>query len=140
MQASICDRDLMGAWQLESWSLVYDDGRPPEYPLGADAQGVIMYTADGHVSATLMRSIRPHQVPASIEDKARAYDESFAYAGRFDVRGGAVYHSIQIATNPALIGITSMRNIELNAPRLVLGGPDFTSEYARTQRIVWVRA
>jgi Lipocalin-like domain len=139
MRADVCDRDLLGAWTLESWSLVYEDGRPQEYPLGADARGLIMYTADGHVSATLMRAVRPKQAPASTEDKAQAYDESFAYAGRFEVKGGAVYHTIQIATNPALIGFTSTRHIQLSAPRLVLSGPDFTSEYERTQRIAWVR-
>ena len=29
--------DLLGAWHLVGWSLVYADGRPPEYPLGQDA-------------------------------------------------------------------------------------------------------
>ena len=139
MRADVCDRDLLGAWTLASWSLVYEDGRPQEYPLGADARGLIMYTADGHVSATLMRAVRPQLAPGSTVDRAQAYDESFAYAGRFEVKCGAVYHTIQIATNPALIGITSTRHIELSAPSLVLSGPDFTSEYARTQRIAWVR-
>ena len=38
---------LIGAWRLVSWSLVYADGRAPEYPLGEDAQGILMYTVDG---------------------------------------------------------------------------------------------
>ena len=130
--------DLIGAWRLVSWSLVYADGRAPEYPLGEDAQGILMYTADGHVSATLMKKARPAEALGS--EAARAYGESFAYAGRYEVRDGAAYHSIQIATNPALIGFTSTRHIALEGDRLILSGPDFAASSPRTQRIEWWRA
>jgi hypothetical protein len=116
---------LLGAWRLVSWSFVYDDGRPAEYPLGSDAEGLILYTEDGHVSATLMRTT--------------GAAESFAYAGRYEVRDGAVYHSIEVATNPALVGITSTRHIALDGDRLTLSGPDFSASSGRTQRIVWRR-
>jgi hypothetical protein len=33
--------DLVGGWQLESWSYVYGDGRPDEHPLGPGARGLI---------------------------------------------------------------------------------------------------
>lgn len=132
-------KDLLGAWHLVSWSLVYADGRPPEFPLDEDAVGIIMYTADGHVSATLMQKQRPAAAPASDADKATAYSQSFAYAGRYAVRDGAVFHSIKVATNPALIGITSTRYIELAGDRLILSGPDFAAGSPRTQRIEWRR-
>lgn len=131
---------LLGAWRLDSWSLVYSDGRPPEYPLGEAAAGVIQYSADGHVSATLMRGGRERRAPTSPEEKARAFDESFAYAGRYEVRDGTVYHSIEVATNPALIGITSTRHIVLDGDTLSLSGPDFAAGSPRTQCIVWRRA
>ena len=118
-------KDLLGAWRLESWSFAYDDGRPPEYPLGPDAKGIILYTADGHVSATLIRT--------------SGMAESFAYAGRYDVRDGAVFHSIEVATNHALVGITSTRYIALDGDRLTLSGPDFSAGSGRTQKIVWRR-
>ena len=118
-------KDILGAWRLESWSFVCDDGRPVEYPLGPDAKGIILYTVDGHVSATIMR--------------ASGAVESFAYAGRFDVRDGTVFHSIEVATNPALVGITSTRYAALEGDRLTLSGPDFAADTGRTQRIVWRR-
>ena len=133
-------KDLLGAWRLVSWSLVYADGRPSDFPLGEDAVGIIMYTPDGHVSATLMRKERPAAAPASEADKAAAYSQSFAYAGRYAVRDGAAFHSIEVATNPALIGITSTRHIELSGDRLILSGPDFAAGSPRTQRIEWRRA
>lgn len=130
---------LLGAWHLVSWSLVYADGRAPEFPLGEDARGIIMYTPDGHVSATLMRGTRPAEAPATPAQAAIAYAESFAYAGRFVVRDGAALHSIEVATNPALVGVTSTRHITLEGDTLTLSGPDFAAASPRTQRIVWQR-
>ena len=132
-------KDLLGAWELASWSLVYADGRPPEYPMGEDARGLIIYTPDGHVSATLMRKARPAAAPGSPAEAAEAYAQSFAYAGRYSVRDNTAYHAIEIATNPALIGITSTRHIELAGDTLTLSGPDFAAGSPRSQRIVWRR-
>ncbi|HRK18302.1 MAG TPA: lipocalin-like domain-containing protein [Hyphomicrobiaceae bacterium] len=132
--------DLVGTWRLESWALVYEDGREPEYPLGRDANGFILYTADGHVSAILTRDGRRPLVSGSATEKAEAYDGSFAYAGRFQVRDGAVFHAIEVSTNPALVGFTSTRKISLDGDRLTLSGPDFVPNVPRYQRIIWRRS
>ena len=87
--------------------------RPPEHPLGADATGILMYTADGHVSALLMRKARPATAPANPAEAAAAYADSFAYSGRYTVREGTAYHAIEVSTNPALIGVTSTRHIDM---------------------------
>lgn len=116
---------LPGAWRLESWSFLYDDGRPPEFPMGRDARGYILYTPGGQVSATIMRADG---------------SECFAYAGRYEIEDGAVFHSIEISTNPDLIGLRSTRHITLEGERLTLAGPDFTPGSRRTQQIVWRRA
>lgn len=133
-------QDLIGAWRLQSWTFVYSDGRPVEYPLGPDAEGFIMYTGDGHVSATLMRAGRAPITPSTDAEKAAAFNDAFAYAGRYRVEGGTVYHTIIVSTNPALIGFTSTRHIDLDGERLTLSGPDFTPGQARSQEIVWRRA
>jgi hypothetical protein len=136
---TVTAKDLLGAWHLESWSFVYDDGRPQEFPLGSDAKGIIMYTPDGHVSATLMRNSRASKTPATDAERLTAFAESFAYAGRYDVRDTTVFHSIEVATNPALIGVTSTRHIKLDRNRLTLSGPDFAAGTGRTQVIAWSR-
>lgn len=123
--------DLIGGWQLECWSFVYEDGRADEFPLGADAIGRILYTPDGHVSATLARD------PNNAHDAERA---SFAYAGRYTVQDGCVFHTIEVCSDPALIGRTTMRRINLAGDRLLLQGHDFTAGSGRTQRIAWQRA
>lgn len=136
---TITASDLIGAWRLESWSLVYEDGRKPEYPLGGDAKGFILYTADGHMSATLARAKRPTFARGDATEKAQAYDDCFAYAGRYEVRDGVAFHSIEVATNPALAGITSTRHILLDGNRLTLSGPDFSPDAPRFHRIIWRR-
>jgi len=117
--------DLVGAWQLVSWSLEYADGRPSEFPLGRDARGLLLYTPEGRVSATLMGS----QSPGSL-----------AYAGRYEVRDDAVYHSIEVATDISLVGLTTTRHIRREDDVLTLSGPDFRAGTGRSQKIVWRRA
>jgi len=117
-------KELLGGWRLERWSFVYDDGRE-EFPMGPDALGYILYTPAGQVSATIMRA-----------DKS----ECFAYAGRYEIADGTVFHSIELSTNPTLIGVRSTRQIALDGDRLTLSGPDFLPGTRRTQRIVWRRA
>ncbi len=116
---------LLGAWRLESWSYLYENGRPPEFPMGADARGYILYTPQGHVSATIMRADG---------------SECFAYAGRYDLGNDTVFHTIELSTNKALVGLRSTRHIGLDGDRLTLSGPDFAAGTARTQQIVWRRA
>lgn len=116
---------LQGGWRLVSWSYVHEDGRSPEFPMGPDAKGYILYTPQGQVSATIMRA------DAS---------ECFAYAGRYEIADGTVFHSIEISTNKALIGVRSTRHIRLDGERLTLCGPDFTSGAKRSQQIIWRRA
>jgi Lipocalin-like domain len=117
--------DLVGAWGLESWSLEFEDGRPSEFPLGLAVRGMLLYTPDGRVSATLMGAGKPAA--------------SFAYAGRYDVRGDAVYHSIEIATDPTLVGVTTTRHIAREGDVLTLSGPDFRAGTGRRKKIVWRR-
>jgi hypothetical protein len=118
-------RDLVGAWRLESWSYEYDDGRPSGFPLGPQARGMLLYTPGGQVSATLMAVGQPAA--------------SLAYAGRYDVRDGAVHHSIDISTDPGLVGLTTTRRIAREGDRLVLSGPDFRVGTGRSQKIAWRR-
>jgi hypothetical protein len=117
--------DLAGAWRLDRWSFEYEDGRPSEFPLGSDAVGLLLYTPTGQVSATLMRA---SQAPGSL-----------AYAGRYEVRDGAVYHSIEVATDPSLVGLTTTRHIAREGDVLTLSGPDFRTGTGRSQKIVWRR-
>jgi hypothetical protein len=52
MTAMRSSNPLVGAWWLVSWENRAADGQVT-YPMGADATGYLMYTADGHCSVTI---------------------------------------------------------------------------------------
>jgi Lipocalin-like domain len=130
---------LVGTWQLERWELVYQDGRAPECPLGEDATGFLMYTADGYVSASLARAGRSILDPSEA-CKAKAFDAYFGYAGRYEIRDNTILHRIALAPNPGLTGVETLRHATLGAGRLILTGPDFAAASPRSHRIAWRRA
>lgn len=81
---------LIGAWKLASYVEEPVDGSAPSYPFGEDAEGIIMYTPDGFMSAQL--SVRKHAPFASDdwyqgkpEEFAAAASSYFAYTGPFQV-------------------------------------------------------
>ena len=130
---------LIGTWRLERWEIVYEDGRPAECPLGEDAVGLLMYTDDGHVSASLARAGRAPIDATDASSKTRAFDAYFGYAGRYEVRNGDVVHHITVALDPALTGVATARKVSLAGERLTLSGPDFAAASPRSHRIVWRR-
>ena len=86
-----------------------------------------------------MRAGRVAKTPSSEMERAAAFADSFAYAGRYEVRDATVFHSIEVATNPALIGVTSTRHITLDGDRPTLSSPDSAARTGRMQSIVWRR-
>ncbi len=70
---------LVGAWRLVSWQNRAADGQA-SYPMGADALGYLIYTADGRFSVTISRAGRTASVSGdllggTIEEKARAAED-----------------------------------------------------------------
>lgn len=102
--------DLLGAWELVSYYRE-EDGRKT-YPLGRDPKGYLLYTADGYMSAQLMRAEeRPsyslgglHQgTQAEMAEAAQGYH---AYSGRFEVdeKNQTVYHHNTVSLIPNRVG------------------------------------
>ena len=136
--------DLVGAWQLRRWETVYEDGRRTE-PFGAGAQGLIQYTADGWMSATIMAAgrsqlSRGNPRAASKAERAAAFDGYFSYAGRWRLRDGLVRHDVTLALNPALIGTPQLREATLTARTLTLSAAEDLPGGRRVHRLVWQRA
>jgi hypothetical protein len=135
--------DLVGAWQLKRWETVYEDGRRTE-PFGPDAEGLILYTADGCMSATIMapgRSRLSHANPRSAPaaERAAAFDGYFSYAGRWRLADGVVRHEVTLALNPALVGTPQLRDARLAGRTLTLSATEEVPGGRRTHRIVWQR-
>jgi len=142
-------RALPGAWELVRWEISYSDGRAASFPYGPEATGLLLYTADGHMSAGISRAARPRFHSASTrhvsaERKCAAFDSHFHYQGRYRVSGGCVLHEVTQALNPDFPGSSQVRKAELDGDSLVLSAeeqlPGARAAVTRTHRLCWRRA
>ncbi len=136
--------DLLGAWSLVTWDIQYDDKRPVTYPYGADAQGLLIYSADGQMSVVISSARRPRLATESVrrapvEQKLNAFETYFSYAGRWELREDAIVHRLAFALNPNFIGTDQVRQLQLAGPRLTLSTSDEVKGVGRLHRLVWRR-
>ncbi|MER5625292.1 lipocalin-like domain-containing protein [Streptosporangium sp. NPDC002544] len=132
--------DLVGAWRLVEWRIVSAGGRV-SHPFGTDAVGLLCYTPDGHMSATIARAGRsplpgasPRKAPP--EALAEAFTSFFAYAGRYEIRDGHVAHDVELSLNPAFAGTVQIRELNADGDRLVLAA----EEDGRWHTLIWKRS
>jgi hypothetical protein len=132
---------LVGAWELSEWSEIQSDGKK-SFPLGEDAVGQIVYSADGHVAAQLVRAVRQKFQSddwrdASEKEGATAFKEYFGYFGTFsiDLAHQAVVHHVRGAWFPNIEGGDQRRSFQFDNARLVL---DADTPWGKV-RIIWRR-
>ncbi|HEX3288257.1 MAG TPA: lipocalin-like domain-containing protein [Mycobacterium sp.] len=110
---------------LVSWESFADDGSTL-LPLGDGALGQLMYTADGHVSAQLVRA--DQQVfgsddwrEATPAEMTAAWPNYFGYFGTYtiDADNAAITHHIESGWFPNLVGTKQLRHFRFDAQRLV---------------------
>ena len=139
----ISKEELHGTWQLESWTIGYSDRDDFSYPFGEDPTGLLLYTADGWMSASISRNKREllpqdvsfRKLPDAV--KAEAYTSYFHYAGRYRVVSGDVIHYVTQSLNPNFPGTEQLRHAELDGQTLVLSGKDKSGEITRFHSLVW---
>src|SRR5437868_1111701 len=129
--------ELVGAWRLVTWEIGYPDGRV-SHPYGPDAVGLLCYTSDGHMSASIARAVRPALSSANPRraeqgERADAFDSFFAYAGPYEIVDGAVHHHVELGLNPAFPGTTQVREAALDGDILVLSA----TENGRSHKLTW---
>lgn len=117
---------LVGAWRLKEWSEHTATGET-RYPLGPKATGQLLYTADGHVSAQLMRAgvskfAQDDWRKATAGEEGRAWIGYFGYWGIFsvDVEKHAVVHHIEGSWFPNLLGTDQVRVYKIDGQQLIL--------------------
>lgn len=134
---------LVGAWQLVRWSTTYENGRVTE-PLGPAAEGLLVYTDDGWMSASIMAAgraplSRSNPRAAPVEERAAAFDGYFGYCGRWRVSARNVEHVVTIALNPALVGSVQVRAVRLSGHSLTLSAEEPVSGGTRVHKLQWRR-
>ncbi len=144
---SIRASDVVGSWRLQRWVVEYPDGRAPQYPFGEDADGLLVYGADGWMSAFMSRRQRtplsaPSARDASLASRAHAFEEILAYTGRWSMDGDELHHQVLLSLNPTLIGTRQVRTAQLHGNTMALQAveADAGSGATRLHRIDWCRA
>jgi len=141
----ISKQDLIGTWELEAWTVGYADREDFTTPFGEDPKGLLLYTEDDWMSASIARSdrqtlpqdIRFRKIPE--EKLAQAYLSYFHYAGRYRVVEGDVVHYVTQSLNPNFVGTEQLRHAELDGQTLVLSGRDEAGGVSRLHSLVWHR-
>jgi hypothetical protein len=139
---------IIGAWTLVSYESTAVDGSDLSFPLGPDARGIIMYTADGYMSAQIMRAGRE---PFGSDDPHLAGEDEFASAARgylsytgpyAVVDGGLIAHHVEVSLLPNWVGGTQYRAAHLDDSHLELAPsqPTRLGGELRNARLVWRRA
>jgi hypothetical protein len=144
--ASLAER-LVGGWILRSWEIVRSEPDAVGHPFGREPTGLITYTADGWMSATIAapgrpRLSQPSPRSAPAEELARAYTSYFSYAGRWRTEGDDVIHNVVFALNPGMSGTEQRRHCRFDGTdELTLSADEADAKgRLRQHHIRWRRA
>ncbi|TNE35938.1 MAG: hypothetical protein EP348_08000 [Alphaproteobacteria bacterium] len=130
------EKDLIGSWTLLSWQ-GFKNGTPAGFPMGEDAQGQIIYSAEGRMSGFLMRA----DFARATRGTPAQYNTSLAYGGTFRVEGDEVIHDVIYATIPHWIGTPLVRKIERKGKNILLKTAPETSNSGAVHEhlLLWQR-
>jgi hypothetical protein len=100
--------DFVGAWSLVDWRIDYSDGGVTR-PFGTEAQGYIIYSANGIMVANIAHGARErfglaNARNAALAQKYAAFDSYFAYAGPWRLEGNEVVHTVTMSLFPDMTG------------------------------------
>ncbi len=119
---------FVGTWRLVSLEGHYGDGTVA-HPFGPDAAGIIVYDAQGHMAAQIMRRDRPRfaagdQQRGTPEENRAAVTGYVAYWGSYELfEDGTIVHHVQGSLFPNWVGGEQRRFWEFVGSRLVLRTP-----------------
>jgi len=137
--------ELIGAWELESWRIVFSDEREDTYPYGSDAYGQLIYDPSGRMAVTVSVANRPRMSDDNVRrapdpEKIMAFDTFFHYGGRWVLGDDEVHHDVEFALNPNFVGTRQTRTIEYETGRLALIETSTTRSGTTMQnRLTWRR-
>jgi hypothetical protein len=120
--------EVLGAWELASFSTRDVDTGQERHPLGTEPRGLIVYTPDGHMSAQLAR--------ADMSDYV-------AYGGPFDAdeESATLHHDVTMSTMPELLTTPQFRHAVVDGDRLVLSATTTDDDGVTVDAtLIWVRA
>jgi lipocalin-like protein len=136
--------DLAGVWRLVAWRRIASDGAV-SYPLGDNASGMLVYTANGRMAVQLTAAGRPRlktddPLGGDVHERAEAYSTCLAYVGRYEVRADTVLHWIDASLYPNWSGVEQLRSFTCENGELVLRTPPMeTAAGTVINELAWAR-
>jgi hypothetical protein len=108
--------DLIGSWKLIDWTVEMQGDRVVK-PFRGRATGVLTYTDEGRMVASLMRTDRESIgtrsfAEAKALERASAAAGYLSYAGTYEIIGDEVHHHVDLSLFPDWVGGTQIRHIE----------------------------
>ena len=136
---------FIGAWRLVSAEFRAEDGTVAESPYGPEPQGLLMYDAQGSMSAQLAQKGRTpfavaDRMAGTAEEVKAAFESYQAYYGHYkiDEREHVVTHTVTQALLPNWIGTEQRRKYQFKEGRLILRTPPILIGGKRlTGELVW---
>jgi hypothetical protein len=138
----MAENQFLGTWRLVSLELRDAEGQAI-FPYGQDAIGYLMYTADGYMSAHIMKAHRSNFVgfdmlAATQEEQAIAAQSYIAYCGLYEIQCNKVIHHVQASLFPNWVGVSQERFFEFKGERLVLSTPPLqVAGKQQTAHLIW---
>ncbi len=131
---------IVGTWELVEYYREDSDGEK-NYPLSKDASGFLMYTADGYMSAHLMKEGRSNYTEEGLhngttEEMAEAAHGYHAYAGKYEIdeEDGTVYHHNTVSLIPDRIGAVQDRQAQFDGDQMTI------TSRTSTTHVTWKKA
>jgi hypothetical protein len=109
--------NIFGSWELERFDII--EPSKTTRPWGKKSSGLLIYTADCHMSVSINRDIEP----TSFQDPKSIFDSILFYSGTYKVVGDIISHQVMNASNPSRIGKEMIRYAELQRDLLTLKSP-----------------
>lgn len=125
---------LLGGWELSAMESRDADTGAVSHPLGSAPRGLILYTADGYMSAQLTGD-----ADAALPDKKSP--TYIAYGGRFhvDEDTATVHHEVSVSMLPELLASPQLRQARVDGDRLTLSATTTNDGVTTLNTLVWVR-
>ena len=111
------EKELIGVWRLVSQAYLSADGSTSEGPLGAGAEGLLIYSEQGYMSVGLMRTAGP---PVSGSGPGKVPVTYMGYSGHWRLADDVMVHEVEIASHSRIVDTRQTREVRLDDDRLTL--------------------
>ncbi len=132
---------LVGTWKLVSASSTTSGGVRNETPYGSNPVGLLTYTGDARVAASISYGGRePLSVAAGTEEKAQAFNTFLSYAGLYTFKDDKVIHHVEVSSIQNYVGRDLIRTVKFEGDQIILVTPPTpVNGKIQTFELIWRR-